>query len=135
MELSKHVIYFGKRSAIKSHIMADFVAEWTEPDSHNEGIIPELSWLVYCNRAWGSAGAGTMAVLISASRIKLRYAARLQFTKEVDKCTNNIAENEAILLGLHKLRAIRVQRCVLWIDLKVASSQIEKECITRESTL
>jgi hypothetical protein len=60
---------------------------------------------------------------------------RLQFTKETDKCTNNIAEYEAILLGLLKLRAIGVQRCVVRTYSKVVSSQIEKECITREPTL
>jgi ribonuclease HI len=65
----------------------------------------------------------------------LCYAARLQFTNETDKCTNNIAEYEAILLGLHKLRAIRVQTCILCTDSKVVTSQIEKECIARESTL
>jgi ribonuclease HI len=59
----------------------------------------------------------------------LRYDARLQFTNEADKCTNNIAEYEAILLGLPKLRAIRVQTCTLHTDSKVVSSQIEKEFI------
>jgi ribonuclease HI len=39
------------------------------------------------------------------------------------------------LLGLHKLRFIRVQRCILRTDSKVVSSQIEKECIAREPTL
>jgi ribonuclease HI len=32
----------------------------------------------------------------------------MQFTNEGDKCINNIAEYEAILLGLHKIRAIEV---------------------------
>jgi ribonuclease HI len=49
-----------------------------------------------------------VAVLISPSRIKLCYAARLKFTNEADKCTNNITEYDAVLLGLCKLRAIRV---------------------------
>jgi ribonuclease HI len=74
-------------------------------------------------------------VLISPSETKLHYATRLQSTNEVDKCTNNIAEYEAILLGLHKLRAIRVQTCILRTDSKVVSSQIEKQCIAREPTL
>jgi hypothetical protein len=39
------------------------------------------------------------------------------------------------MLGLHKLRAIRVQTCVLRIDLKIVLGQIEKECIIREATL
>jgi hypothetical protein len=30
-ELSEHVMYFEKRTAIKSQIIADFIAEWTEP--------------------------------------------------------------------------------------------------------
>jgi ribonuclease HI len=75
-----------------------------------------------------------VVVLISPSRIKLRYAARLQFTSEADKCTNNIVEYEAILLGLCKLKAIREQRCVLRTYLKVVSSQVEKECTAREPT-
>jgi ribonuclease HI len=39
------------------------------------------------------------------------------------------------LLGLHKLRAIDVQTCVLRTNSKVVSEQIEKECIAREPTL
>jgi ribonuclease HI len=63
-----------------------------------------------------------VAILISPSRIKLRYTTRLQFTKETDKCANNIIEYEAIMLALPKLRVIRVQRCVMRIDSKVVSS-------------
>jgi hypothetical protein len=73
-------------------------------------------------------------VLIPPSGIKLRYVARLQFTNVVDRCTNNVAKYEAIPLRLHKLRAIGVQTCVLHTDLKVVSSQIEKECIAKEAT-
>jgi ribonuclease HI len=111
------------------------VEEWTEPNSRSKGIIPESPWLVYCDGVCCSDGAGTMTVLISPSEIKLCYTARLQFTNEADRCTNNIAKYEAILLGLHKLRSIGVQTCVLHTDWKVVSSQIEKECIVREPTL
>jgi ribonuclease HI len=113
--------------------LTDFIAEWMEPNSQIEAMVHESPWLVYCDRGLGSAGAAT--ILISPSGIKLRYAARLQFTNEADKCTNNITEYEAILLGLHKLRAIDVQTCLLRIDLKVVACQIEKECIGREATL
>jgi hypothetical protein len=37
MELLEYVIDFEKRSAIKSHVLANFVAEWTEPHSVTEG--------------------------------------------------------------------------------------------------
>jgi ribonuclease HI len=51
------------------------------------------------------------------------------------KCTNNIAEYEAILLGFRKLRAIGVQKYILRTNSKVVTGQIEKECIAREPTL
>jgi ribonuclease HI len=126
---------FEKCSAIKYHILANFVAEWTEPGSPIEGDVPESPWLVYCDGAWGSTGARVDVILTSPSGIKLRYAPRLQFNSETDKCTNNIVEYEAILLELRKLRDIGIQRCILRTDSKVVAGQIEKECITREPTL
>jgi ribonuclease HI len=59
----------------------------------------------------------------------------LQFTTKIDKCSNNIAEYEAVLLGLCKLQAMGVQYCALKIDSKVIASQIEKECMARDATL
>jgi ribonuclease HI len=52
-------------------------------------------------------------ILVSPLGIKLRYAPRMQFNMESNKCTNNIVEYEAILLGLRKLKAIGVERCIL----------------------
>jgi ribonuclease HI len=134
-ELSEHVVDFEKRSAIKSQILADFVTEWTEPSFKVERQVPESAWLISCDEAWGIAGDGATAILTSPSGVKLRYAARLQFNNKAEKCANNIAEYEAIQLGLRKLRAIGVQRCTLRTDSKVVAGQIEKECITRDATL
>jgi hypothetical protein len=103
MELSEHVVDFEKRSAIKSQIMADFITYWTEPSSYTEGVVVDTPWQVLRNRAWGVSGDRVAAILTSHSGVKLRYAARLQFTVETDKCSNNIVEYEAVLLGLHKL--------------------------------
>jgi ribonuclease HI len=65
----------------------------------------------------------------------LRYAVHLQFIVESDKCNNSITEYKAILLGLHKLRAMGVQRCILKTGSKVVASQIERECIARDEML
>jgi hypothetical protein len=81
MELSQHVIYFEKRSAIKSQELADFIANWTELANYTKVPVTELPWLVYCNGVWGNVGDRASAILVSASGIKLRYVARLQFTK------------------------------------------------------
>jgi ribonuclease HI len=135
IELSKHVVDFEKCSALKSQILADFVEEWTKLGFTTEGIVLESSWLVYCDRAWGIVVAEAATILISPSGIKLLYAARLQFNNEAGKCTNNMAEYKAILLGLHKLRAIGVQRCTIRTDSKVVAGQIKKESIAREPIL
>jgi ribonuclease HI len=79
--------------------------------------------------------ARTAAILKSPSGIKLKYTARLQFRVEADKCSNSIAEYEVVLLGLHKLRAMELQQCILKTDSKVIASRIEKECITRDEAL
>jgi hypothetical protein len=56
IKLREHVVEFKKRSAIKSKILTDFVAEWMEPNSATEGAVPESPWLVYYDGAWGTEG-------------------------------------------------------------------------------
>jgi ribonuclease HI len=103
MELSKLVIDFKKRNAIKSQVLANFITDWTEPSSYTEGPVTDTPWQMYYDSVWGNTRAGLAAVLVSPSSINLRYATHLQFTKKTYKCTNNIAKYEAVLLGLHKL--------------------------------
>jgi ribonuclease HI len=80
-------------------------------------------------------GAGAAAILKSHLAIKLKYVAWLQFKTETDKCSNNIAEYEAVLLGIRKLQTMGVQHYILKTDSKVIASQIKKECIARDEIL
>jgi ribonuclease HI len=41
-------------------------------------------------------------------------------------CTNNIAEYEALLLGLRKLKAMRIRRAILKSDSQVITGHIDK---------
>jgi hypothetical protein len=93
-----------KTEVPQSHmVLADFIADWTKLSSYTEGTVVDTPWQVYCDGAWEVSGAGATTILKSPSGIKLRYVARLQFTIEADKCSNNIDKYEAVLLGLHKL--------------------------------
>jgi ribonuclease HI len=49
------------------------------------------------------------------------HAARLSFALESDRCTNNIAAYEAIILGLLKLKALGVTTCIVKTDSKVVA--------------
>jgi hypothetical protein len=106
-ELSGYHITFEPRTAIKSQVLADFVVEWTGPITQPDPSAEKV-WTNHCNGAWCHAGAGAAAVITSPTGVKHRYAARLSFALESDRCTNNIAEYEAVILGLRKLRALGV---------------------------
>ena len=90
----------------------------------------EPEWTVHCDGAWGTASAGVSAILTPPSGPRLRYAARLEFLS-----TNNTAEYEAVLLGLQKLRALRIRRCIIKSDSQVIVGHIEKNFATKEPEL
>jgi hypothetical protein len=98
-ELSEHTIDFGKRSAIKSQVLADFVVDWTSPSSitADEELVPV--WEIRCDGAWGRKGAGIAAIITSPTGIKLGYAARLDYKDPSDRCINNTTEYEAVRHG------------------------------------
>ena len=94
-ELNKYVIKFGHISAIKTQALADFIVDWTPAAFDTTLQFDEPTWIVHYDGAWGMSGVGISAILTPPNGPKLRYAARLEFLT-----TNNIAEYEAMLLGL-----------------------------------
>jgi ribonuclease HI len=92
-------------------------------------------WTIHYDGAWCHAGAGAAAIITSPTGVKHRYAARLSFTLEFDKCTNNIAEYEAVILGLRKLKALGVTTCIVKTDSKVVAGEVEKEYSAKDTAL
>jgi ribonuclease HI len=110
--------------AIKSQVLADFIADWTSPTFVEEA--PIEPWLIYCDGAWCKDGVGIAAIIESPSGVKIRYADRLNFTKP-DPSTNNTTAYEALLLGLRKTKALGHQNFTVKSDSKVITDHIEKE--------
>jgi ribonuclease HI len=81
---------------------------------------------VFCDGSWGTFGAGAAAILISPSKIKTCYAARLEFNY-----TNNITEYKALLLGLRKLKAMGIRREVLKFYSQVIMGHVDKSSRAR----
>jgi ribonuclease HI len=134
VELSGYHITFEPRTSIKSQVLTDFIVDWTGPTWQQEES-PEKVWTIHCDDAWCHAGAGAAAIITSAIGVKYRYAARLSFALESDRCTNNIAEYEAVILGLRKLRALGVTTCIARTDSKVVDGQVEKEYSAKDPAL
>jgi hypothetical protein len=133
-ELFGYHITFEPRTAIKSQVLADFVVDWTVPTTQPDPSTEKV-WTIHCDGAWCHAGAGAAAVITSPTRVKHRYAARLSFCLESDTCTNNIAEYEAVILGLRKLRALGVTTCIIRTDSKVVVGQVEKDYAAKDPHL
>lgn len=83
-------------------MLVDFIADWTSP----EKTITDISelWTIYYDMAYCNDGAAVAAIIISPMGVKTRFTARLEFCKF--KATNNIAEYEALLLALRKMKAL-----------------------------
>jgi hypothetical protein len=94
-ELSKYIVDFERRSAIKLQVLADFVVDWTSPTQNldEEMLTP---WVVQCDRPWCHKGVGISAVVTSPMGVVIRYAAQLIFAKD-EHSTNNRTEYEDLL--------------------------------------
>jgi ribonuclease HI len=129
-ELNEICIDYVHRSSIQSQALADFIADWTPGAQEEEASKDAEAWTVFCDGSWGTFGAGAAAVLIAPSKVRTCYAVKLDFS-----CTNNIAEYEALLLGLRKLKAMGIRRAVLKTDSQVISGHVDKSCKAKDPKL
>jgi ribonuclease HI len=94
VELMGETLACAPRKAIKSQILADFVAEWTDTQLPPPQIQAEC-WTLYFDGSVMKTGAGAGLLFVSPLGEHMRYAVRLHFP-----ASNNMAEYEALLCGL-----------------------------------
>jgi ribonuclease HI len=94
VELMGETLAYAPRKAIKSQILADFVAEWTDTQLPLPQIQAEC-WTLYFDGSVMKIGAGAGLLFFSPLGEHMRYAVRLHFP-----VSNNMAEYEALLCGL-----------------------------------
>jgi ribonuclease HI len=111
-------------------VLEDFIADWTPGAQDKEKTTDAEAWIVFCDASGRTFGTGAATVLISPSKIKTCYAARLDFS-----CTNNIAEYKALLLGLRKLKAMGIRMGVLKSDSQVITGHVDKSSRARDPKL
>jgi hypothetical protein len=82
-------IMYQRQSAIKSQVLPNFIAEWTEAQMPE---LPDLSncWTLYIDGSKRVSGAGAGVVLVSPQGDKMRYVLRMRFANP----SNNEAEYE-----------------------------------------
>jgi ribonuclease HI len=87
-------ISFAPRKAIKSQVLANFVAEWVDTQLQAAPIQPE-HWTMFFDGSLMKTGAGAGLLFISPLGKHLHYVLRLHFS-----ASNNMAEYEALVNGL-----------------------------------
>jgi hypothetical protein len=94
VELMGEMLAYAPRKVIKSQILADFVAEWTDTQLPPPQIWVEC-WTLYFDGLVMKTGVGVGLLFISPLGEHMRYAVRLHFPT-----SNNMAEYEALLCSL-----------------------------------
>jgi hypothetical protein len=95
---------FAPRKAIKSQVLANFLAEWTDTQLPMAPIQPEL-WTMYFDGSLMKTGAGASLLFISPLGEHVRYVLRLHFP-----ASNNMAEYEALVNGIRIAVELGVRR-------------------------
>jgi ribonuclease HI len=99
---------YAPHKAIKSQILADFVAEWKDTPLPPLQVQAEC-WTLYFDGSVMKTGAGAGLLFISPLGEHMRYAVRLHFL-----ASNNMAEYEALLCGLR----IAIETCIKRLDVR-----------------
>jgi hypothetical protein len=111
---------FSPRKAIKSQVLADFLAEWTHTQLPMAPIQPEL-WTMYFDGSLMKTGAGAGLLFISPLGEHVRYVLRLHFP-----ASNNVAKYEALVNGLRIAVELGVRRLDACGDSQLVIDQVMK---------
>jgi hypothetical protein len=104
VELMGETISFAPRKAIKSQVLADFLAEWVDTQLPTTPTQVEL-WTMFFDGSLMKTGAGAGLLFISPLEKHVRYVLRLHFP-----ASNNVAEYEDLVNGLRIAVKLGVRR-------------------------
>jgi hypothetical protein len=112
---------YAPRKAIKSQVLANFLAEWTDTQLPPVQIKAEL-WTMYFDGTLMKTGVGAGLLFISPLRIHMRYVIQLHFA-----ASNNVAEYEALINGLRIAIELGVRHLDVRGDSQLVIDQVMKD--------
>ena len=123
LELMDQGIMYAPRMTIKSQVLADFMAEWTETLMPSMAVDQEY-WTMCFDRSLIKKGTRVGLVFISPLGVRMRYAIRVHFA-----VLNNVAKYEALINGLR----IAIELGIRWLDVR-GNSQLVVDQVNKESS-
>jgi ribonuclease HI len=129
VELMGETLSFAPRKAIKSQVLADFLAEWVDTQLPTAPIQAEL-WTMYFDGSLMKTGASAGLLFISSLGKHVRYVLRLHFP-----ASNNVAEYEALVNGLRIAVELGVRRLDACGDSQLVIDQVMKNSHCRDKKM
>jgi ribonuclease HI len=120
VELMGETHAYAPHKAIKSQILADFVAEWTDMQLPPPQVQAKC-WTLYFDGSVMKTGAGAGLLFISPLGEHMRYTVRLHFP-----ASNNMAEYEALLCDLRIAIETGIKRLDVRGDSQLVIDQVMK---------
>ena len=123
-------------TSIKGQILANLVAEFTEPpieelestENMDEKLVGTISqyrlpaWEVHVDRASDQKGSGIGLVLISLEKVIIEKSLRLDFS-----ATDNEAEYEALLIGMAMVQRMGEKSVKVFSDSRLVDGKVKGE--------
>ncbi|XP_051132475.1 uncharacterized protein LOC127252363 [Andrographis paniculata] len=132
LQLQQFEIIYVPQKAVKGQILADFLAdhpipaEWELSDDFpdEDALFLEITppWKMYFDGSSHKNGAGAGVIFVTSQGEVLPYSFALK-----EKCSNNVAEYQALILGLKMAVDIKQRQLQVYGDSKLVVNQITGE--------
>ncbi|GKU96676.1 hypothetical protein SLEP1_g9888 [Rubroshorea leprosula] len=124
VELGEFEITFQQRSAIRAQALADFIVECTP--CHSTPNPEPKDWTLYVDRASSNNGSGAGALLLGPDGYHSEHALKFNFD-----ATNNMAEYEALLLGLQLALELKISAIQVYTLVAKLKCKFQKFCLSK----
>jgi ribonuclease HI len=121
VELMGKGLTYMTRKAIKSQILTNFLAEWIGSQLTSTQVQAEC-WTMYFDGSLMNTGTGAGLIFISTLGVRMHYIIWLHFA-----ASNNIAEYEALVNGLHIATELGIWCLDIRGDSQLIIDQVMKE--------
>ena len=132
MALSEFTFQYVSQKSVKGQALADFLAhhpstEFEGAEEVDIGLVYVDSmiknyWTMYFDGSSTELSAGAGVIIETPEEHKFQFAFQLDFT-----CTNNLAEYEALVIGLEILQEMGARRVLVFGDSQLVINQMNKE--------
>ncbi|XP_071699843.1 uncharacterized protein [Rutidosis leptorrhynchoides] len=122
IELGEYEINFSPRHAVKGQILEDFLLETTEKVDHPPNVTASNHvWELHTDGASNEEGVGAGLVFTSPEGEEHTHALRFCFY-----ASNNEAEYEALLFGLHIASEMGIKHLRACVDSQIMAQQVNR---------